>query len=145
MGGVSCHRAARTTVGPWQVQRALLPGQGGARCVAGGQMKKRVPQGLTVEVRVHADHSALQFQGWLRRSSNLREQASCKEERRQPGDGEGRAHPEDPSPRPAAALLMETREVQPPGTSQQEPGHMGDAKKSYCKISFFFLFEKTNY
>ena len=37
-------------------------------CRWGSGMKKGLPQGLTVGVRVHADDSVLQFQGWRRRS-----------------------------------------------------------------------------
>lgn len=108
-------------------------------CRWGSGMKKGLPQGLTVGVRVHADDSVLQFQGWRCRSPPA--SGSKRHVRRSGGSWRwrGQARLEDPSPRPAAALLLETREVQPPGTSQQEPSHMGDAKKSYCKISFFFF------
>lgn len=47
---------------------AALDKAGSDVCRWGSGMKKSIPQGLTVGVRVHADHSALQFQGWLRRS-----------------------------------------------------------------------------
>ena len=63
------HEAARTTVGPWRRRDPCCPGWGGLWCVSlGVRGEEGPPAGADVVVRVHADDSNLQFQGWLCRS-----------------------------------------------------------------------------
>lgn len=130
-----------------EAQRALLLWMRRALvCVAGGRGEEGPPAGADVVVRVHADDSKLQFQGWLCRSPPT--SGGKRHVRRSRGGLEmERAGPALKTPPRDHQQFFSWKQ----GRFNHRDLAAGSWSHGRCQevlrqnILFFFLFEKTNY